>query len=173
MHPSVSRRPVLDGVQTVALVVAIAAGLAATFDPRPARILVAGFVAVGCIGWRYPLIRVCLAVVAVLVVVADALGGRPVEEGWIRLALVALVIAAVCGTRSSLLAMRPLSDDDRTARTLARPRAIVIPALLLTLLILVGFALGPDVRLGDESRRTGTQIDPGSSRVTAPDASRA
>ncbi|MBM3661211.1 MAG: transglutaminase domain-containing protein, partial [Actinobacteria bacterium] len=171
MTPSTGRRALLDGAQTIALVVAITAGLAATFDPQPTRILVAGFVAVGCLGWRHPPIRVGLAVVAVLLVVADALGNRPVDGRWIRVALVALIVAAVCAARADLLGLRPLGDDDRTARVVARPGAVVLPAILLALLALTGFALGPDVKLGDETTSGGSQIDPGSSRVEPPQGS--
>lgn len=161
-------RRALDVTQSGALVVAIAAGLAASLDAVPARVLAVGFLAVACIGWRYSAIRLGLAVVAALVLLADVLGHRPVDGGWMRVALGALIVAGVCAARSSLLALRPLVDDGRTAGVVARPGTVVVPAVVLGAILLLAFALGPDVELVDEPGRSGSQLDPGSARIEEP-----
>lgn len=164
-------RAALDGAQAAALVVAIVAGLAATFSAGPTRILAAGFVLVAVVGWSYPMIRAGLAVVAVLVLMADSLGNRPVDSGWVRVAIVALVVGAVLATRSGLVAMRPLGDDDRTRRVLARPATLAVPAIVLAALALAAYAVGPDLRIGDEHRGAPFSVGAGEVRDPAADRS--
>lgn len=163
-----SRRALLDAAQSAALVVAIVAGLAATFSPLPTEILAVGFVVVGVVGWRFPLIRVGLAVVAVLVLVADSLGNRPVDSGWVRVSLVALVLAAVLATRSSLLAMRPFGNGGSTRTGLTRPATVVVPVLVLAVLALSAFALGPDLKIGAEDRGGGSPYSADAGDVREP-----
>ncbi len=181
--PPAGRRA-LDAVQALAIVVAIGAGLAASFTDEAVRVLTLGFLLVALIGWRYATIRVALAAVAVLILVADAMGRGPTDRGWVRVAVVALVVAGVLGARASRGSVPTLASATNavsTSSTTTAPssstrrsvgvRAIVGPAAALVVLALVAFALGPDIDL--ESSRTsesGSTTFPSSSAEVTPPA---
>ena len=166
-------RRALDAVQAGAIVVAIGAGLAASFTDEAVRVLTLGFLLVALIGWRYATIRVALAAVAVLVLMADAMGRAPTDRGWVRVAVVALVVAGVLGARAargsvprlaSTTSAAPAPGSATPPRRAAGVRAIAGPAAALVVLALVAFALGPDINL--ESHRTS-----GSGRTSFPSSS--
>ena len=172
-----SSRPwLLDALQAGAIVVAIAAGLSASFTDQAVRVLTLGFLVVALIGWRYATIRGALAAVAVLVLVADTLGNAPSDRGWMRVAVVALVVAGVLGAAAARASLPPLAPGAPiAASTLPGPRrrpvAVAAPAAVLVVLALLAFAIGPDIDL--ESTRpsdSGRTSYPSSSAEVNPPA---
>jgi len=154
---------VLYAVRAGALVVAVAAAVAAF---RPAiLVLLAAAVTAGLFAWRFRdrHLPVLVGLACGVILLAGAVRDASPDRDDVRIAIVALIVAGVATLPLEFSVMRPLRADQPAPTG----TDLVVPVVVLIVVALLAFAIGPSVNL--ETNRASTSAFGGSTRVTEAD----